>query len=322
MKKPMVSIITPCYNGENFVHRYFESILSQTYDNIELIFVNDGSTDNTESIVLSYKEKLESRGISVTYIYQKNAGQASAINKALKLFKGDYLTWPDSDDWMSDDCIEKKVSFLESHPEYAMVMCRTGMVLETDLSTCVSYRERKNTDKHDMFEDLITTNDVYFAPGGYMVRSDAFTETVPEKSIFCGNTGQNMQLLLPVAYNRKCGFMPDVLYYYLVRDNSHSKLSKTPQQIYDNLHGNENTIIQTLNLMDIPEDERARYIQLAKYSWAKKRFYAAIEFKETKAVALFFKEIKSAGRPNLKLRIQHTVFKSKILNGVFRVFKR
>ena len=173
-----------------------------------------------------------------------------------------------------------------------------------------------------MFEDLITTNDVYFAPGGYMVRSDAFTETVPEKSIFCGNTGQNMQLLLPVAYNRKCGFMPDVLYYYLVRDNSHSKLSKTPQQIYDNLYGNENTIIQTLNLMDIPEDERARYIQLAKYSWAKKRFYAAIEFKDTKAVALFFKEIKSAGRPNLKLRIQHTVFKSKILNGVFRVFKR
>ena len=53
MTKPLVSIITPCYNGEAFLKRYFESILNQTYPNLELIFINDGSTDRTEEIALS-----------------------------------------------------------------------------------------------------------------------------------------------------------------------------------------------------------------------------------------------------------------------------
>lgn len=69
MTKPLVSIITPCYNGEAFLKRYFESILNQTYPNLELIFINDGSTDRTEEIALSYRERLEKRGI--TYIYEK-----------------------------------------------------------------------------------------------------------------------------------------------------------------------------------------------------------------------------------------------------------
>ena len=128
--KPLVSIITPCYNGTTYVHRLVESVLNQTYDHIELIFINDGSTDNTEEIVLSYKSKFEERGIGFTYVYQENAGQAAAVNKGLKIFKGEYLTWPDSDDWMTEDCIEKKVDFLEQHPEYGMVMCRIAVVDE------------------------------------------------------------------------------------------------------------------------------------------------------------------------------------------------
>ena len=63
MKEGKVSVITPCYNGESFVHRYFESLLKQTYENIEVIFVNDVSTDATEQIALSYGEKLRARGI-------------------------------------------------------------------------------------------------------------------------------------------------------------------------------------------------------------------------------------------------------------------
>lgn len=320
--QPLVSIITPCYNGESFLHRYFNAILSQTYQNIELIFVNDGSKDRTEEIALSYKDRLENRGVKFIYLYQENAGQAAAVNRALKLFKGEYLTWPDSDDWMSDDCIEKKVSYLQSHPEYSMVMCNTAKVLESDLSKCVSYYGRNDKKKHDIFEDLISTNDVYFAPGGYMVCSKALLETVPDRNIFCGNTGQNMQLLLPSAYKRKCGFMEDVLYYYLVRDNSHSRASKTPQQVYNNLYGNETTVIETLKLINMNVEERESYIELAKFSWAKKRFYAAAEFNDTKSVVAFFKEIKMAGKLNLKMRLQHIVFRSKFLSNIYRAFKQ
>ena len=76
MTKPLVSIITPCYNGEAFLKRYFESILNQTYPNLELIFINDGSTDRTEEIALSYRERLEKRGITYIYEKQENAGLA------------------------------------------------------------------------------------------------------------------------------------------------------------------------------------------------------------------------------------------------------
>ena len=100
MTKPLVSIITPCYNGEAFLKRYFESILNQTYPNLELIFINDGSTYRTEEIALSYRERLEKRGITYIYEKQENAGQAAALNRGLKLFTGEYLTWPDSDDEM------------------------------------------------------------------------------------------------------------------------------------------------------------------------------------------------------------------------------
>jgi glycosyltransferase involved in cell wall biosynthesis len=95
MKK--VSIITPCYNGESFVSRYLDTILNQSYNNLELILVNDGSTDQTEAIVMSYKPKFKEVGIEFIYMYQEHAGQAAALNQGLKIFTGDYLTWPDSD---------------------------------------------------------------------------------------------------------------------------------------------------------------------------------------------------------------------------------
>ena len=53
----LVSIITPCYNGEDYLPQFFESVLNQTYPNIELIFINDGSTDNTEKVALSYRDR-------------------------------------------------------------------------------------------------------------------------------------------------------------------------------------------------------------------------------------------------------------------------
>ena len=107
-----VSIITPCYNGEMYVERMLNSVLEQDYNNIEFILINDGSTDKTEAIVKKYETKFKKKGIDFIYIYQSNSGQAAALNKGLAIFKGDYLTWPDSDDMLSKDSISKKVEFL------------------------------------------------------------------------------------------------------------------------------------------------------------------------------------------------------------------
>ena len=113
MNNPKVSIISPCYNGEKFITRFLQSLLTQTYDNIEAIIINDGSSDSTEDIALSFEEKFKNRGFGFKYIYQNNAGQSAAINKGLEIFSGDYLTWLDSDDYLPPYAIEKKVNFLK-----------------------------------------------------------------------------------------------------------------------------------------------------------------------------------------------------------------
>ena len=99
MEKKMVSIITPCYNGGKLLSRYLDSVLKQTYKNIELIIVNDGSSDNTEKIVISYKGQFKKEGMKLVYIYQDNKGLGGAINTGLKHFTGDYLCWADYDDF-------------------------------------------------------------------------------------------------------------------------------------------------------------------------------------------------------------------------------
>ena len=130
---PLVSIITPCYNGEQFVHRLLDSVLEQTYPNIEFIFVNDGSTDNTESIVQSYADRFKNAGISFIYMYQENSGLAATVNRGLMIFSGKYLTWPDSDDFLAKDSIACKVEFLENNPEYKMVRSNGVFIHEDTL---------------------------------------------------------------------------------------------------------------------------------------------------------------------------------------------
>ena len=86
MKKPMVSIIFPVYNGSNYVCEAIDSALAQTYKNVEVIVVNDGSKDDgaTEQICLSYRDKIR-------YFSKENGGVSSALNLGIKNMNGDFF---------------------------------------------------------------------------------------------------------------------------------------------------------------------------------------------------------------------------------------
>lgn len=81
LEHPLVSIITPGWNGKRFVHRLLNSILAQTYDNMEYIYIDDGSTDGTKDIVLSYKEKFDNRGIPFKLYTKKTVDFAVPYKK-------------------------------------------------------------------------------------------------------------------------------------------------------------------------------------------------------------------------------------------------
>ncbi|MBZ5749697.1 glycosyltransferase family 2 protein [Metabacillus rhizolycopersici] len=99
---PIVSIIVPVYNCENYISTCLESILNQTYSKIEIIIVNDGSIDKSEQIIMEYKEK-DNR---IIYLYQENSGPSEARNKGILTSTGEYLVFIDSDDTVDKHYIE------------------------------------------------------------------------------------------------------------------------------------------------------------------------------------------------------------------------
>ena len=115
MKKQIIcSVIIPVYEGSNVVSRAINSVLSQTYQNFELIIVNDGSTDNTEEVVKAIKDD------RIKYFVQENKGQSSARNKGIKEATGEYIAFLDADDYWSPSHLSDHVNFLENNPDYVM----------------------------------------------------------------------------------------------------------------------------------------------------------------------------------------------------------
>lgn len=105
-KNPNVSIIIPVYNRKNKLFRALNSVLNQTYKNFEIIVVDDGSTDCLEKSILKYTNNYE----SVIYLKQKNSGTPIALNKGIKISRGNYITFLDSDDIYLPDHIRKRVN--------------------------------------------------------------------------------------------------------------------------------------------------------------------------------------------------------------------
>ena len=105
----LVSIIVPIFNVDKYLEKCIKSIINQTYRNLEIILINDGSTDNSYQICKKYSEQ-DSR---IVLIDKQNGGSASAKNYGLKIAKGDYISFVDSDDFVELDMIEYMVNTIK-----------------------------------------------------------------------------------------------------------------------------------------------------------------------------------------------------------------
>ena len=104
---PKVSIVIPVYNGSDYLKEAIESALAQTYKNIEIIVVNDGSNDNgnTQRIALSY-------GNEIRYYYKENGGTATALNFGIEKMQGEYFSWLSHDDVYYPEKISTQIEYL------------------------------------------------------------------------------------------------------------------------------------------------------------------------------------------------------------------
>lgn len=128
---PKISIIIPVYNGENYLKEAIDSALAQTYDNYEIIVINDGSVDHTEEIALSYGKKLR-------YLKKENGGVASALNLGIKKMDGEYFSWLSHDDVYYPEKLQVQIEHLRK---------AGNMTLPVYGNWDIFYMEDKNIEK-------------------------------------------------------------------------------------------------------------------------------------------------------------------------------
>ena len=124
MTSELVSVVIPVYNSEKFLEECLDSILTQTYQNIEIIAVDDGSTDSSPDILERYSDK-------INIISQKNQGLASALNLGISKMKGSWFKWFSPDDVMYSNTIETLIDEAKNHPDNTIIYSNWNIIDDT-----------------------------------------------------------------------------------------------------------------------------------------------------------------------------------------------
>ncbi len=122
MNRPLVSVIVPVFNGGRYIYDALQSAFGQDYRPIEVIVVDDGSTDNTAEVVRSFRD--------VIYVHQPNQGVAASRNVGISLSQGEFVAFLDADDLWTADKLTKQIGWLQEHPEAGYVTAKFRNFLE------------------------------------------------------------------------------------------------------------------------------------------------------------------------------------------------
>ena len=213
----MVSVVVPCYNGEKYVKRCLDSILKQSYDNFEIIIINDGSTDNSDEIIRKYLS--DDR---VKYFKQENKGIGKTRNFGISKASGEYVTFLDIDDYFDNQALEKMVKFS----------------LENNLDIVVSdyYVQDKDVKQYKIKDFGITDVkgnpdiilDINFAPWGKLYRKDLIENITFEENLKYEDAPFVVKALLKA---KRVGKLDYPTVYYTV--NSGSETTVRDDKVFD-----------------------------------------------------------------------------------------
>ena len=325
IQNKLVSVITPCYNGAEFVHRLLDSLLAQTYKKLEIIFVNDGSTDETESVVKEYIPRFEQLGIKFIYIYQENAGQAAALNNGLKIFTGEYLMWPDSDDYLSNDAISLMLSFLEEKTTYSIVRSNGYLVEETTNKIMGEFAQNNvSYDKINLFDDCFFEKDYWYCPIAFMARSSFFLKSNPLRDIYASRGGQNWQMMLPLLYKQKCGYISEPIFFYSVRNSSHSRETVSFESQIERRNMHKTILTETLSRIEMDSSDLKQYLYQLEQKYYKIRCDIYLTSSQYKLAKVEYNKIDIVNRSrylNLKYKLRGNKILLKFVSIPYRLIK-
>jgi glycosyltransferase involved in cell wall biosynthesis len=239
MSKPLVSVVIPVYNSEKYLQQAIDSILNQTYTNLELILINDVSTDKSKEICLSNKDPRV-----FYYENEKNLGIALTRNAGFSKTKGKYIAILDNDDISLPERIEKQVDFLENNPDYGM--CGTFYSV-IDGEGKLVFKVELPTDAKDIHTFLLLQN--CFSHSTTMYRSDLAKE-LPYLVKY--DAISEYYLWLQMSQRSKLANLPVNLGLYRIHGKNFSvKKMDTMVSLLKNL---EAEILTSLNIGYSPEE--------------------------------------------------------------------
>lgn len=243
----LISIIVPVYNSALYLEKCIDSILSQTYSNLELILINDGSTDGSREIMETYK-KLDTR---VVLINKTNTGVSDSRNIGIETSSGEMICFVDSDDWLDSDYLEIFISNFENNNTLLIQsLDRNGT-----LKNIYNYKSYSiNTD----IDSLFTDNDLLYC-GGPMAKF--YNQSIIKKNniLFDKNVTYGEDLIFFLEYMKHSDFirfLPNAKYHYRITEGSLSSKRNYPVKNYIEVH---HAISQFINWAKISKDSTLKY---------------------------------------------------------------
>ena len=235
----LVSVIIPVYNVEKFLRRSLKSILDQTYTDLEIIIINDGSTDNSLKICKEYEDK-DSR---VALYSKENGGLMSAWLYGLSKAKGDYIYFMDSDDWVDENNVEVMVNEVLNRPDIDMVVCNCIREYKNKSEFYPMYNFPSGIYDYKDINDKIYSsliNNGNFQTRGIQVNrwGKLIRRTILDDNIkYCDERisyGEDFNIMLPVFLECKTISLVENTYYHY-RLNSESILGSYNSKMYDQI---------------------------------------------------------------------------------------
>lgn len=279
--KDKVSVIIPVFNGERHLGRMLDSILRQTYFWIEVILVDDGSTDHTLQVAENYREKFEKKGYDYRIVRSGHKNASAAINCGLPYVTGEFLIWPDSDDRLEEESVKKRVKFLKENPRYQCVRSLAYYFEEKSERRMLAEEKTGDISKENLFWDILESK-TYVCCGCYMLRAEKFFEIYPERRIPEYDVGQNFQMLLPFMYYHLCPTIAEKLYGVCVREGSHSRRVLTEEEEKKKYREYER-LVDEISLICRIEDEKSK--DRITYWKIRRRYIIALKYRDVTETA-------------------------------------
>ena len=321
MNKSLISVIVPVYNTEAYLENCIQSIVNQTFANLEIILVDDGSTDHSSQICDQWAEK-DSR---IQVIHKPNGGLSSARNAGLRKASGQYIGFVDSDDYIEPSMYETLYDLL--HGSTVKVSCcsicrihKNGILVKNELST------------NGILDIASALNAVFYGQADTSMCNKLFDRRVLKNDIFPeGETNEEFSILIPILVQAGgIACTSKSLYYYFKREDSITGQQCLQEYSSGLVHKNLGLIKKQLEEYALPCDRA--YCYFAAYSayacaLVMEKKYSQLSKKLRKDYQIYRKIMLKyalsyllSGKSQMKDKILYCLILTKLLRPLYRVF--